>query len=511
MNRKTNVHCNLPMTNSFIYNDKKFPFNIFLFNCFSRFFLSQPQIYQQGLDINLNDEFGYDAVFTEDSIQDFINYCQKIDITLGKENVLQVHKLAKKFIVSDLIKATEDYISNNRNDFVIQFLTMNPEEQKSDTDQYEDIISNFLTEYIQDERLISFPVPFLFRVITKYQLKNQNRTNSEVVEFLFKCLDKHGRSASVLFQNIDFCNEHQKYLQQLFSEKYSTIFDFHFINTNYHKAIYELHNEIIQKEEFIKQNNTNISKLYNDQNEQINHLTNEVNELKRLQSEALNSLKEEKDKQIKEQAELFTQQLRSLKEEKDRQISELTQQLNDLKNSFKQNQSICEKEIEYNGNNQLQGILRYLADKYEGNIHLNKIIKITCSNCSCGSIEQLVDFNRNYHTHICNFNPQGWIQFDFKTRKLQINSYLLQTNCCSGDLLKSWRIEISNDGAIWEKIDEHNDMNELGENNIIKEFKVQMTNKFRFIRIITDKNGFLNRNYISIGKIEFYGKLFKYD
>lgn len=89
--------------------------------------------------------------------------------------------------------------------------------------------------------------------MTKYQLKNSNQTNTDIVQFLFKCLDKHGKPASVLFQNIDFSNEHIKFLHQLFSDEYSQKFDFHFINTNFHKTIYEMKNIFLVLVEIIIQ------------------------------------------------------------------------------------------------------------------------------------------------------------------------------------------------------------------------------------------------------------------
>lgn len=156
------------------------------------------------------------------------------------------------------------------------------------------------------------------------------------------------------------------------------------------------------------------------------------------------------------------------------------------------------------------GIFKHLTDVSNGNILLNKTIEITCSKLCCGNLEKLVDFNcTDGYAHIYDENKQRWIQFDFKERKVQINSYLIQSSCRSSeDRLKSWKIEISNDGTNWEKIDEQNNVTELNGVNITKLFKVKMTNQFRFIRLFTDKECFSNsKSCFSIGKIEFYGTI----
>ena len=73
------------------------------------------------------------------------------------------------------------------------------------------------------------------------------------MEFLFKCLKKFGRPASVLFEKVKFGNENSEYLRTLLSDEYSSIFDFHFINSEYLKTFYDIQNDIIKKNEQLKQ------------------------------------------------------------------------------------------------------------------------------------------------------------------------------------------------------------------------------------------------------------------
>ena len=104
-----------------------------------------------------------------------------------------------------------------------------------DLNTEEDIISSNFFEFINDEELISLPVIVLYRIVSKEQLniKSMNLTNQgQFIEFLFKCLDKYKREASILFLNLDLENEHFEVLTRIIAF-YSDVFDFNFINSKY--------------------------------------------------------------------------------------------------------------------------------------------------------------------------------------------------------------------------------------------------------------------------------------
>lgn len=74
-------------------------------------------------------------------------------------NVSSLHKLSKKFIVSSLTRATEKYITNHNEDFVLEFLTNTHTDQISmENDQFEEIISNRITDYINNDQFLSLPI-----------------------------------------------------------------------------------------------------------------------------------------------------------------------------------------------------------------------------------------------------------------------------------------------------------------------------------------------------------------
>ena len=59
-----------------MYKVKAFPFNMKLFNCSSDYFLSNQDKIQQNGEINLIEESDGDIVLTDESIIDFVNFCQ---------------------------------------------------------------------------------------------------------------------------------------------------------------------------------------------------------------------------------------------------------------------------------------------------------------------------------------------------------------------------------------------------------------------------------------------------
>lgn len=201
------VTSDLPLTNYFIYKEKQYPFNITLFKIFSRFFSSNQQL-QPNSGIKLLEDTEDDINIPDASIRDFINYCQNKNINLTKENVLFVHKLAKKFIIPPLIKSAEDFITIHSKELVIEFLNIKRDQQQFNTNEYEEMIVIDLIEYIKNEKLILLPFPVIYRIMTKYQQKSRNESKSEypseIIEFLFKCLDFYGQEASILFDYFNF-------------------------------------------------------------------------------------------------------------------------------------------------------------------------------------------------------------------------------------------------------------------------------------------------------------------
>lgn len=173
--------------------------------------------------------------------------------------------------------------------------------------------------------------------------------------------------------------------------------------------------------------------------------------------------------------------------------------------SSKQNRKYKKQEIKgipllLNEKEEFNGIIKYLTNKTGGNIHKNKTINLTSTDFYSDPVNML-DFNTNsyYQTQLY---KDGWVVFDFKNRKIKLTNYAIKSNNKGGDgAMKSWKIEVSNDGKTWIKIDDR-----IGVQSFNKPFEVKENNFSRFVRIYqTDCNW--KSNYSWFYYMEFYGYL----
>ena len=196
----------------------------------------------------------------------------------------------------------------------------NDEIQFIDSSNEEIIIGKKLNEYLNDERLLNLPIAAIDRILKNHlNSKNDKNENDQIIQFLFKCLDKHKRKASILFLNIDINNQPKDLIIRLIND-YSDIFDFNMINLKsilntssellkeltkvkieYDQKISEM-NQIIekQKDEMNKLNETRYSiendfkNLIQKQNNIIEEQNKIINELKsttisqQIQNEIMN-------------------------------------------------------------------------------------------------------------------------------------------------------------------------------------------------------------------------------
>lgn len=172
--------------------------------------------------IQLIDENSDDLFHIPDTvIENFINYIQQQPISLDNENVVLLNFLATKYEVFQLIKATEEFITENHKEISIEILVLHQNDKKFVTKPFEDSISVNFLRYIKDERLFNLKFDILYRIFNKFQNdQNPNKNNKEIFDFLFKCIDIYGRKASVLFANVDFGDNSTEYINLLIT-KYS--------------------------------------------------------------------------------------------------------------------------------------------------------------------------------------------------------------------------------------------------------------------------------------------------
>lgn len=252
-----------PYTYYFIYKNKKYPIIFDLFKGYSNYFQSnEAEIEHSRIIPLINKEEDQFLEIDDKTIDTFIKFVHRERVGISNENVTILNYLAQKYEIEPLIEVTNEFIKKHRREVVIDYLLINQKNTIIDTSTYENILSNHLLEYMHDDRLLLLKFPVLYRILAKYEemrpkTEQKNDEYEAVVEFYMKCLDKFGREASILFKNVDFQYLKNDYVN-LLTTKYSTIFDFHFINSSCMKNIYEEQNSIYlqideMKKYFIKE------------------------------------------------------------------------------------------------------------------------------------------------------------------------------------------------------------------------------------------------------------------
>lgn len=323
-------------THNFIHKSKSFPFNFYMFLASSEFFQNRKEQLEHLKNIPLienEDEEKLD--FSNDSIENFIKYVHHENISINKKNAAMINYLAKKYKISSLIKYTKQYISKHIQDISLPILTIEQNFPSPETEIYEETISEHLKEYINDERLLSFNVPLMHRILTKYQHKFPQASESkEIIDFLMKYLDKHKRKASVLFSNVDFGDARAEYLHRLITD-YKNDFDFYFVNPALVQTLYENLNQQSLQQLQLKEMRDEIDQLKSLLTQQMNEQSTQKNEFEKMRKIVCEQ---------KSQIDSLVQKQNEDKIEIDKQAnkieSDLLNSINQIKNEVKQIQNI---------------------------------------------------------------------------------------------------------------------------------------------------------------------------
>ena len=171
------------------------------------------------------------------------------------------------------------------------------------------------------------------------------------------------------------------------------------------------------------------------------------------------------------------------------------------------------KEIPFSDNN-LKGIFSYLRTQSD----INDEVKVTYSSHGCGDAKLLLDIenSKNFYTKDL---ENSWICFEFTNHKIIPSNYTIKScnNGTNGNHLKSWKIEVSEDGNSWTKVDEQKDCPSLNGPHQTHTFpiddgKIESKEEgIKYIRIyMTGPNWYSPGTYyyLDLCSIEFYGELF---
>jgi small GTP-binding protein len=153
-----------------------------------------------------------------------------------------------------------------------------------------------------------------------------------------------------------------------------------------------------------------------------------------------------------------------------------------------------------------QGIIHCRAKECEGNVHEQGLVDISVSGSAGGDPIEVVNFDHPSNWNSAN-SPNSWIRFDFKDRRVCIDSYTVNSGM-TDNWLKSWVLQLSNDCQKWIPIHTTSDCN-LGGRNVTRHFGCSTSVKeyYRYIRLRQTGPNANNSHQLGLGNIEFFGKL----
>jgi hypothetical protein len=167
----------------------------------------------------------------------------------------------------------------------------------------------------------------------------------------------------------------------------------------------------------------------------------------------------------------------------------------------------------------LQGIIRHLSEKCEGNVARKGVVKVTgipLDSASNHAVENVVDLGDSSSHFWSKDSPNQWFSYDFCERRIVCRSYVIRTTS-GGDSgfnhLRSWVIEISDDSeGPWTVIDRRTDNSQLNSRSAIARFDIENPEESRLIRLRqTDKNYYHSpsgcTHSIVISALEIFGDL----
>lgn len=417
-----------------------------------------------------------------------------------------------------MTELTKKYISSHNDELAIQFLIMYSNDPTISTEEYEEIISEHFLKYIQDKRLFDIQLPILYRIFTKYQEMNGNEVlnNQNIVDFLFKCLDKYGRQASVLFTNVDFRFLQHNCLDSLLT-KYSKIFDFSYINFAFLKSLYEQQNEIIRKEienskkidEFQNQMKQEFEKIKSDHKKDLeSQKQTEYENIKNIKNE-MSKMKIELEQQLTKQKDKYEKDIITLKKEIKEQISK------QIDEKIKQGNTLT---FEYDGNIEhcFKGIINHLTEVCGGNVHYKGVVNVSSlTGDNSKDVIVLNDMNSYFVSKGSNIQNQ-WLKYDFKNKKIKPTYYAIRSRP-DGEAghynPQTWVIEGSNSDRDddWTILDSQNNVNYLDGQSLSHVFTIKqsLNEYYRYVRFRQTGKNTGNDYDIRFSALEFFGSILK--
>lgn len=160
--------------------------------------------------------------------------------------------------------------------------------------------------------------------------------------------------------------------------------------------------------------------------------------------------------------------------------------------------------IEYNNNDEFNGIINYFIKQKDSNI--KDKINISASSIANGSTNNLIDYENKRNFLYTSDTLNSWICIEFKTNQIIPKHYTIRPFKDTSHKMKSWVIECSNNNNDWEIIDTQTNCSFLkGEEPHTFTIQNQSNKSFKYFRLRQTGPAWDESTYLVFNAIEIYG------
>lgn len=482
----------------------------------------------------------------------FIKAIQGEQFALTPDNVNDIQRLAQKWGANTVLEATANYLDSCSELGSI----VNSVQKDPNTELSQQLLENFAAQIdaaISIPSFAEFTLDNLIKIFSNSKLRVKDHHNLQ--RFLLKILGIHGRKASQLFTCLDLSrltprealeilennnldksyigesaanvcihlikesNDLKKQMNILSSrlediEQYNFADEFSRINQAFQVIETRIEKNIPRASTKSAKVNANLDKRV-DQKLQIlaegvaKKITEVESRIKKQDRAQTTHFKEALDKL--KQVEAGIDPLKSESREMRRSIRSVLQKQIEIEEALKGDAFLPADSIQLPfAGHSFDGILAYLTDVCQGNVHDKRVVIISASSCEHGSPSVVA--SRDPSDFFLSENKSGqWIRFDFNENVVALQHYSLKSHRYSGNSthLKNWAIEGSNDNEEWMRLDRRT-TSVLNGANKFQTFPItNPSGTFRYIRLkMTDVN-YRGDNVLGLQSIEFFGALMK--
>ena len=158
----------------------------------------------------------------------------------------------------------------------------------------------------------------------------------------------------------------------------------------------------------------------------------------------------------------------------------------------------------------LDGIIAHLTRQCGGNVHKKGVVTVTASSVDWCQPEDVVTSDSRFFTKD---SPNSWIRYDFGGRRVTPTSYSIRSTGYgpNNNHLKSWVLEVSNDGSegSWAVVDSRENNSDLNGPDLTRNFALSapQSGAFRFVRLRQTGKNHLGADVLRISALELFGAL----